>query len=246
MPSYVAARTSDIGLQALLETRSSAFGTARAEYPLLMRLRQIVPFEHFAISGLNYEGFGIGKGVFLASNLPVEAIEAYLERRLIERDPVARRLSPDHPVTSCHDLSAEELSSPEGVEIYGFCKLYGIAQRTSFALCHDNRMYGAATFTRQTPFSEDERLILLAFARQAHDQLSNEQLSAMNLHLGLTQGERVSLQAICDGLSVEEAADRLGYTPETVQSYLKTLMRKLGANNRAHVVAEAFRRHLVR
>jgi len=245
MPSYVASRISDVAVQALRETEVAAFGTNHADHPLVVRLRQVVPFDQFAISGIDYVGLSVGKGVFLASNFPVESIKAYFERRLVEKDPLARKLSPETPVVSCHTLSQAEQSTPEAIEVAGFCKLYAIGRRTSFGLYSGERLYGAATFTRQTPFSDTECLVLEAVARQIHAELSRERLLAMNTHLGLSGGEVASLQAMADGLSVEEAARRLGYAAETVQSYLKSLMRKMSASNRAHAIAEAQRRQII-
>ena len=58
---------------------------------------------------------------------------------------------------------------------------------------------------------------------------------------GLRAREREVLQALAEGLSVAEVAERLVLSPHTVRSHLKTAMRKLGAHSTMEAVMFAAR-----
>lgn len=61
----------------------------------------------------------------------------------------------------------------------------------------------------------------------------------------LTRSELLALGAASHGLGWREAADALGWTPETVRSVLQDARRKLAAKNTAHAVALAMRQRLL-
>lgn len=61
----------------------------------------------------------------------------------------------------------------------------------------------------------------------------------------LTARELAVLRLISDGRQIAEAARLLGIGDETVRTHLKKAQGKLGAKNRAHVVAQAMRLHLI-
>ena len=58
----------------------------------------------------------------------------------------------------------------------------------------------------------------------------------------LTPREREVLGLLADGLSGEEAAERLVLSPETVRTHIRNAMAKLEAHTRAGAVAQALRR----
>jgi DNA-binding NarL/FixJ family response regulator len=53
------------------------------------------------------------------------------------------------------------------------------------------------------------------------------------------------LELIAEGFSNRHIADRLCLSVETVKSHVRALLKKLGANSRAHAVAIAFREGLL-
>jgi two-component system, NarL family, response regulator len=57
----------------------------------------------------------------------------------------------------------------------------------------------------------------------------------------LTRRQREILQLYADGNSTERAAASLGLSPETVRTHTKAVLARLGARDRAHAVAIAFR-----
>jgi DNA-binding NarL/FixJ family response regulator len=61
----------------------------------------------------------------------------------------------------------------------------------------------------------------------------------------LTPRESEVLAAIGEGLSIQEAGDRLGISYHTTNGYIKAIYRKLGIKNRAQAATEAQRRGLL-
>ena len=62
---------------------------------------------------------------------------------------------------------------------------------------------------------------------------------------GLTRRQREILQLYADGCSTEDAAKRLGLSPETVRTHTKAVFTRLGARDRAHAVAIGLRSSLI-
>ncbi len=61
----------------------------------------------------------------------------------------------------------------------------------------------------------------------------------------LTRRQRQILQLFADGNSTDRAAMALGLSPETVRTHTKAVLARLGARDRAHAVAIAFRGSLI-
>lgn len=61
----------------------------------------------------------------------------------------------------------------------------------------------------------------------------------------ITPRQREVLQLFADGLSPEQAARRLGLSPDTVRTHAKASLPRLGARDRAHAVAIALRGSLI-
>jgi DNA-binding NarL/FixJ family response regulator len=74
----------------------------------------------------------------------------------------------------------------------------------------------------------------------------NQHVESSRLTNALTLRERELLQALADGLSDREIADRLYISVRTVQSHMLNLMDKLGVNSRLQALVIAVRHGLVR
>lgn len=94
----------------------------------------------------------------------------------------------------------------------------------------------------------DLRAELLAIAGSLQDEAAREQLLAVCERLHpvptptsglLTPREVDVLRLAAEGCTNDEIADRLGLLPNTVKSYLKHAMRKLGAANRVQAANRA-------
>lgn len=60
--------------------------------------------------------------------------------------------------------------------------------------------------------------------------------------VGLTSRETETLTLVARGLTVSEAAKRMGLSPQTVAGYVKVIYQKLGISTRAEATREAVRR----
>jgi DNA-binding NarL/FixJ family response regulator len=68
--------------------------------------------------------------------------------------------------------------------------------------------------------------------------LDNRERTAIDL---LSPREREVVDLLADGLNADGIAERLFLSPQTVQTHVRNLMRKLGARTRVHAVALALR-----
>lgn len=245
MPSYAAQKFADPKIQSMLEVAATGFGTAHANHPKIETLRDIVPFDQYALSGIDYPGLGIGGGVMLASDMPQAFLRDFVSQGLFRFDPLATLVSVNRIWGSWHDLTAEDLARPELAPIKALHRAHGVSTRTVVGFYRGDFCYGGATFARETPFTDREKFILEAGGRMVHTELSRQIISKMSAHAGLSGGEIRCLKAASDGLGAEAAAASTGYTVETYTSYIKSATKKLAANNRTHAVAEAIRRRMI-
>jgi len=245
MSAYPKKKLPDIKSQLAAEALADKLGTLRAGHPKLAALKTIVPFDQYAFSGIDYPGLGVGGGVILASDMPFEFLQAFLDQGLYRVDPLSSLITPSMNWGSWHDLSAADLSRPELQPIRLLESKYKVSTRSVVVFYRGAVRCGGASFTRKTPFTDKEKLILEAVAKVVHLDLSSEYILRMSRHAGLNAGEISCLSAVASGLDLAAASVSTGFKPETVTSYIKSATKKLGASNRTHAVAEAMRRRLI-
>ncbi|WFU07557.1 LuxR C-terminal-related transcriptional regulator (plasmid) [Rhizobium sp. CB3171] len=212
---------------------------------LIERLREIVPFDNYCISGLDIEGCRVGSGVYLSSDLPEPLLREYRDEHYIQRDPLARMVSPATPIGSWHQLSGADLCDKDAIMVEAAVRKHGVAPRTVVSLWSGKDLYGTLLVTRTKAFTDEEMAILQFFAQPIHSEVSAPVIAAANQRLGLTQGEIRCLASASEGKSSQEIAGDTGYTTETVNFYLKLATKKLGASNRTQAVVTAIRRNLI-
>jgi len=205
----------------------------------------MVPFEGFSFTGLDVDGCELGRGVYLATNLPSAFTSLYTAERLIEVEPLAAQISAENPLAQWE--RTETLNTKDGrvATLIKALAYSDIAPRTSLTLWKRGKLYGAATFTRKKPFSENELATLEAFAPAIHSHLALPVIKAVNSRLGLGKGEILCLRLAAAGLTSEEMVAESPYTFDTITTYLKSAARKLKAANRTQAVAEAIRRKII-
>lgn len=245
MPSYIAKRVADPARQAAMEVIANRFGRAHATHPMMAALRQIVPFDSFAMSGMAFFGLGVGRGVMLATDMPEAFIRQFLSENLYHQDPMSYLMTAEQHWGSWHDLGSEVLTGPGVERIRQLEHQFGITTRSAIGFFKGEQRFGGVTFCRATPFSDDEKFILEMTTRVVHAELSDQLLSAMNQHLGLSEGELACLKHFADGLEVPAIHQVTGYTTDTIYGYAKSAARKMGVRGRTHAVAEGLRRKLI-
>jgi DNA-binding CsgD family transcriptional regulator len=226
----------------VLKTR---LGTTSTNGSLIQRVKQIVPFDNFCISGLDLDGCRVGAGIYLSADLPELLLREYRDSEYIKIDPLVRLVSPESPVGRWHDVSSADLADRDAQPVEAMLKKFGVAPRTVVSLWSGEQIYGAVLLTRSKPFSEEKLRILELFAEPLHSEAAAPVITLANERLNLTQGELRCLTSAADGKSSQEIASDTRYTAETVNFYLKSAMKKLGAANRTQAVVKAIRRKII-
>jgi DNA-binding NarL/FixJ family response regulator len=92
--------------------------------------------------------------------------------------------------------------------------------------------------------AEGEMLIDRAALARVLPQVAREretQRDALTLLGQLTEREREVLQLLAQGLRVEDMAERLFISPQTVQTHIRNILAKLGMHSKLEAVVFAFR-----
>jgi DNA-binding CsgD family transcriptional regulator len=212
---------------------------------LLEGTRRAVPFEHILISGLDLEGFRIGTGTILTSSFPPDYVATYYEAGHLKHDPLVKLTMTRSRTVSDEEAWVKSRGSRRDQALLALMKRHGIRNRTVVPLSRSGRTYGSVVVTSARPLTESQREYLQFVAEPLHRMLSEPHIAKVTAHMGLTQGELRCIELASHGLTSEGIAEASGYAFETVNSYLKSATRKLGAENRPHAVAEALRRRLI-
>lgn len=213
-------------------------------HPFMERLRKAVPFDFFAVSGLDLDGYRFGSGHSIDTDLPPAFLDAYYGDNLLNVDPFVRA-----SVTATEVVIEEEVyekTAPPQRLVY-LARTFGVLNRTLFPIRRGDLVFGAVTFSRTTPFARDEISFLSDQAEVTHrviTRLIMEKFSAQTMKL--SEGEIACLRYASLGKTTDDIATASGFTPDTVNSYIKTAIRKLRAENRVHAIAEAIRRGIIR
>lgn len=75
--------------------------------------------------------------------------------------------------------------------------------------------------------------------------VSLQKMAGRDRGLAITPRHAQILQYVAEGLSVQEAAQRLGITPKTVNNHLGAVYRRLGVENLTQAVLQAIRAGLI-
>lgn len=245
MASYVRRHDPSDRDHLLKELRAAGTDPRAGEHPLVSNLRKLVPFEHFTFSGLDLDGFRVGRGAHLATNMPERFLRGYLTQGCIDIDPLMRRITEADPLALWDAVSEQELRDPAARPLNDLLRDCEIADRAGLSFWRDGRAFGFAVFTRERGFSESELATLTAFAGPIHDVFARQAMERLNATLAISSGELRCLEWAAKGLTSEEIARETRYSPDTVTTYLKSATRKLGASNRTQAVAEALRRRII-
>lgn len=212
-------------------------------HPFVERLRKAVPFDFFAVSGLDLDGYRFGSGHSIDSDVPPAFLDAYYGDDLLKSDPFVKASLSAQSVVIEEEVYAK---TPPPQRLQYLARTFGVLNRTLFPLKRGEVVFGAVVFARATPFSREEIDFLGEVAETMHRVLTHaimDKFSAQTLKL--SEGEIICLRLASLGKTTDEISASSSYTPDTVNSYIKTAIRKLQADNRVHAIAEAIRRGLI-
>ncbi len=206
--------------------------------------RRAVPFEFVSVSGLDLGDYTVGNFTGVTSNFPPAFVEAYEEEKLYLNDPVVLAGSTGALVASDTTVP-EKFQTPQRLAY--LLRTFRILHRVAFFLQRGRRNYGSVVFAREGgAFMPNEIEYLQLISPTLHEKVTRPVVDRFGAEIsGLLEGEVECLRLAGQGLTSEEIAAMSRFTRETVDSYLKTATRKLGARNRAHAIAEAIRHRLI-
>ncbi|MBB5575543.1 MULTISPECIES: LuxR C-terminal-related transcriptional regulator [Rhizobium] len=210
---------------------------------LLERLRKAISFEYVTIGGLDLEGYEFGCSQSIDTDMPPLYMDTYFAEKMSPQDPLV--VAGKTRKTVYTEEEAFDLSSPPLRLLY-LSRAHDVRNRILFPLCRNDVVYGAVCFTNARPFTTDERDFLSIMAEPLYGAVTQPIMDRFAAsHFRLTGGELLCLKLASRGLTSEEIADESCYTAETINSYLKSATRKLGASNRVQAVASAIRKNLI-
>jgi LuxR family quorum sensing-dependent transcriptional regulator len=200
--------------------------------------------EHFAMALLPLAHEALGD-LFIWERWPHAWRERYLKYNYFHSDPVVRLVrTSDQPIVWSKSIMIQSLEKkPRKVmnEAVEFGLLDGVTIPLHSRLGLDG-LFSAGG--RREPMRPGEVCLLQIVAESAYRQLremSNPPpLQVDTIYITPSEGECLALCA--DGKTDREIGQITHRSPRTVQAHLRHLQQKLGASNRAQLVAEAFRR----
>lgn len=182
-----------------------------------------------------------------AERHPPGWMERYLQERYVFEDPVIRRI---HGELSPFRWSDAPLSA--GIEskqklIMNEAREFGLVDGFAVPIILTDGTLGSVSFggahvdIPREAFGQVNLIAIYAMGRAV--QLRSEVESGARARL--TQREQDALRWAAEGKTLAEIGDLLGISDRTVEHHLKSVASKLGASNRAHTIAEAFRAGII-
>lgn len=212
-------------------------------HPFVERLRRAVHFDYIAISGLDIDRFRFGHGRSIDTNAPPGYIDTYVAERMYLTDPLVLASLKAEDVVRDVDVFEKD---PPSDRLLWLLTNFGVLNRTLFPLRRGEHIYSGITFSRTFPFDPDEIDFLRHICEATHVAMTKslmERFAAETMRL--SAGELVCLRLASHGLTSERIAAESGYQVDTVNTYMKTAVKKVGATNRTEAIAEAIRRRLI-
>ncbi|ARQ13171.1 LuxR family transcriptional regulator protein (plasmid) [Rhizobium etli] len=210
---------------------------------IIDRLRRAVPFDYIFISGLDVDHYRFGEGFSIDTDLPPAFVEAYVDAQVVAHDPFIRAAKASTSVVVESDVYREH-EVPQ--RLLYLQRTFGVHNRTLIPIMRDSTVYGAVGFTRINKFSVDEISFLSLVAESIHTAFTKPLLDKYAAdQMKLSKGEIACLTQASLGLTSEGIGKATGYQLDTVNSYIKSATKKLGASNRTQAIADAIRRKLI-
>lgn len=212
-------------------------------HPFIERLRRAVHFDYIAVSGLDIDRFRFGQGQSIDTNLPPGYIETYAAEKLYLSDPLVAASILAKDVVCDADVFQ---TAPPTARLQQLMTNFGVLNRTVFPLTRGHHVYGAITFMRTFRFDGDEVDFLRRICEATHVAITKPLMDRFAADtMKLSSGELICLRLASHGLTSERIAGESGYQVETVNTYIKSATKKVGASNRTEAIAEAIRRRLI-
>ena len=218
---------------------------SHAGFPLIEQIKQVVPFRYIAISGLDVEAQKVGTGAYLLSDFPADYLAEYYAGDYIDKDPLVAVFRTGTVISRDSEAFATPAARRRGHEVLDVLRRHAIPERTIVRVLRAGKTLGTVNVISDQALDDGACVLLQHFAMSLHAEVSRPVLTKLNDALKLTRGELYCLQHAALGLTSEEIARQQTYSVDTINTYLKSATRKLGAQNRTQAVVEAMRRQLI-
>ena len=204
--------------------------------------------EHFAATFLPLAHERLD-AYFIWDKWPSPWFDRYLKLNYFHSDPVVRLVRRSgRSVIWSQSLKLQALPS-KSKRIMDEASDFGLVDGLTVPLHSQNGMDGVFSVAGRRPkFTPQEVTLLEILATRAHRRLLDLAPSPERSREDrtVTKTESECLTWCVSGKTDREIAAMTGRSPRTIQTHIGNLQRKLGAANRAQLVAEAFRRGLQR
>ncbi|WP_346906347.1 LuxR family transcriptional regulator [uncultured Roseibium sp.] len=185
----------------------------------------------------------------LSSGWDPEWENRYLRKNYVLHDPVIVRALRSAEPFLWADTRNDHDVTPEGLRILDEARTFKLNDGVLMPIHGPQGLIGSLMFggERADLIAEDLRgLHLAGMCAYSHVlDLAKPQLPQDHAQIGLTAREAECLKWSAAGLTSGGIADKLGISRHTADWYLKEASRKLGAANRPHAVALAFRHGII-
>ncbi|MBO9127036.1 MULTISPECIES: helix-turn-helix transcriptional regulator [unclassified Rhizobium] len=243
MPVSALSVLSPDALDEYIDLRSVPKHRYFGQLDIIDRLRKAVTFDYIFVSGLDVDHYRFGEGFSIDTDLPPAFIEAYMADKLPQTDPFILAAQSSRTVIVESDVYA---GTEVPQRLLYLQRTFGVHNRTVVPIMRDETVYGAVGYTRATPFNAGEIAFLELVSGTVHNAFTKplmERYAADQMRL--SKGEMACLSQASLGLTSEGIGKVTGYQLETVNSYIKSATKKIGAANRTQAIAEAIRRGLI-
>lgn len=178
------------------ETDSLPIHIRPTKSEIFERARAAVPFDFWAMAGLNLNGFRFGAARYIQTDFPSAAVERYYAEKLYLADIFVKvAMTSEIPVTE-ETVYSDMKPDPRVVNLFNSV---GVRNRTIIPLRSSGKIFAGFTITRQKPFTAGEIHFLSLMAGPIHDELTTETTRelAIDLH-DLKSGEIECLRHASD------------------------------------------------
>lgn len=225
-------------------------GECSTSYDVLRLMREIAAvycFDYFMIIPIPRDADRSLSSISIITNWPPEAIQRYDAMGLLDKSRVLRTLQRSvRPIEwRAGDIGGKAPTEHEAalVDLLGS---YGVTYGASFSSQDASGERGAICFYGDRDALTEQELIELSFlANLLFEKISEFRKPQTEFEQLLSARERECLNWTAGGKTSSEIATILGLSEHTVNHYLSATCQKLGAANRAHAVAKAFRAGLL-
>lgn len=186
----------------------------------------------------------------VALDYPDDFVKHYLEKRRYEIDPVVLLAPQRHRPFFWRDLVEREPLTPEQRLMFEECRHAGLHEGFTIPIHAPWGQHYAICLVKDHPYGDDESQLdtlyllgtqfFLAYAHATQCQPTPALPSAV-----LSERERECLLWTARGKSSWEISVIVGLSENTVSSYLKNVMKKLGTTNRVLAVVSAIKDGLI-